>query len=334
MSRALLVRILETFFRRWWLYLLPLLLLVGAGVRSVSRIEPVHRSYGTLYVQSETFLSSLTAVRDGDIGWNTPASFFDEQLSGLLQTDAFLREVGQSAGLDPSGYLSPAAMLADIRASVSSWPSGDNLVQVTASHRDPAVARDLAAAVVDRFVQWQIDSDANGSTVAEAFFSDLVRSYEQAVVASRDALSQYLVQNPDPQGGGSRPLAQRVVIDRLTGEVAAAEERLEGGRAKAEEARLATAQVESDVRQRLRMVDVPELATAPDPVTRTIVLNLGLFTAMGAVLSAAALVTATVLDRSVRSRLDVTQSLSGELLAVVPEQRVLGRHRRWRGAGA
>ena len=59
MSRSFALRLLETFFRRWFLCLLPALLLIGVGVESVATAQSKYVSKGVLYVESETLLSKL-----------------------------------------------------------------------------------------------------------------------------------------------------------------------------------------------------------------------------------------------------------------------------------
>ena len=60
MSRPFVLRLLETFFRRWWLYMLPAVLLVAVGAQSVVTAKKEYVSKGVLYVESETLLSKLT----------------------------------------------------------------------------------------------------------------------------------------------------------------------------------------------------------------------------------------------------------------------------------
>ena len=70
MNKRVLRRLLETFFRRWWLYLLPLVLFVGVGVLKGARSTSGYESVGTVDVSSSTVLSQLTpSVRGDNFGY-------------------------------------------------------------------------------------------------------------------------------------------------------------------------------------------------------------------------------------------------------------------------
>ena len=60
-SRQFLFRLLETFFRRWVLYLVPIVVFLGLGFMSVSNTKDVYVSTGVIYVDDETLLAALTA---------------------------------------------------------------------------------------------------------------------------------------------------------------------------------------------------------------------------------------------------------------------------------
>jgi uncharacterized protein involved in exopolysaccharide biosynthesis len=319
MSRYVTLRLLETFFRRWWLYLVPLVILIAAGVFTFGRSGPSYRSEGTFYVEGETFLSSLTPAPGSDIGWNTPAGYYNQQLAGLLQTDAFIRVVVEQAELQPGLYLSEQEMLDDVRWSVGSWTGGDNLLRVAASHRDPDISQRLAQSVMEGFVQWQIDSDLSESSAAQAFLGDLMETYEAEVASAQKVLDDYIRANPEPAGTTTRPLAQQVILERLRGEVDLAAGRLNTARVRDEEARLASVQAENVVRQRFRVVDEPYYPLASEPMLRAAIMHVMLFAIMGVSISAAALIALTALDRTVRSAADVRQRLDADLLVVVPQ---------------
>ena len=65
MSRSFALRLLETFFRRWWLCLIPVVLLTGFGVASATSAKSQYFSQGVIYVESQTLLSKLTGTDSG-----------------------------------------------------------------------------------------------------------------------------------------------------------------------------------------------------------------------------------------------------------------------------
>jgi Mrp family chromosome partitioning ATPase/capsular polysaccharide biosynthesis protein len=318
MSKNFTLRLLDTFFRRKWLYLLPLMFLVGVGLLNAATMERSYRSTGTLYVERETFLASLTAVRGGEVGWDTPARHYNTKLAALLQTDAFIEEVADSAGVDAGDYASQGEMLFEVRQAIVSWPAGTNLLRVAVDHPDAQTAHRLAQSVVDTFTQWQIDADVSESSAAEQFLSELIVQYEREVAFARDLLDDYLAET-EPVADQQRTLAEQIQIDRLTADVALAESRLFTALGKEEEARLATAQTEGNVRQQVRFVDLPAVPAAPEPILRHAAQQLVVFAVIGSILSMAALAVATALDRSVSNESDVRDRLNAGLLGSVPE---------------
>ena len=100
MSRHTVVRLIESFFRRWWLYLLPVLLLGAFGAKTVAGTKDMFRSTGTLTVASTTLVEKLSNVNNApNFGYDTPAGATTKSLIQELQTDAFVKEVADKAGL-------------------------------------------------------------------------------------------------------------------------------------------------------------------------------------------------------------------------------------------
>ena len=100
MSRSFALRLLETFFRRWWLCLIPVVLLTGLGLASATSAKSEYFSHGVLYVESQTLLSKLTGTDSGaNSAYLTPAQDADARLSSLIGTDEFIRSVIDRSGL-------------------------------------------------------------------------------------------------------------------------------------------------------------------------------------------------------------------------------------------
>ena len=75
LTRRVLLNILEAFFRRPILHLLPLVLMLGIGVASVLNMKEQYRSVGTLSVTNESLLADLTdASQVAGLGFDNPAT--------------------------------------------------------------------------------------------------------------------------------------------------------------------------------------------------------------------------------------------------------------------
>lgn len=321
MNKRVVRRILETFFDRWWLYLLPVLLFIGVGVQQASSTSTGFRSVGVVDVSSGTLLSELSSVRGDLYGYETPATVTSRQINSLLRTDQFIEAIAESAGVDDAlqrGDITPL----QIRSAISAGADGDTLLQVAAMTDVPELSARLAQGTISSFIEYVTNGDVSDSRAAEAFFQIQVELYETDVEAAEQALEKYAADNPGP-ATDRRPFDEQLAIGRLTDDVTAAKARLDNARAKSEEARLASEQAVTDVAQRLRIVDQPVIAGAPEPRLKDMAFTLVIFMTVGFLLSAGALILGTFADRSLRSADDVEFLLGLPVIASIPDTRAL-----------
>jgi capsular polysaccharide biosynthesis protein len=91
-------------------------------------------------------------------------------------------------------------------------------------------------------------------------------------------------------------------------------------------AQLNVEQAQSEAGRQLRIIDAPRVPTAPQSNTIKRLVTMFLFTLLGVLISLAALITTTVLDRSIRSRTQLAKALqSTNVTASIPELRSLAR---------
>jgi uncharacterized protein involved in exopolysaccharide biosynthesis len=309
------LRLLESFFRRWYFYLVPLVLLCVVGVLNVAGTKKAYQSLGTFNVENSTVLSTLSGTGDANSGFDTAASSTSKRIGALLQTDQFIKDVSVKAHLD-GAVAAGQITLGQIRASITAWPNGSNLVNVSGTNANPAVAQALAGATIDAFVQGTIDSQASQSDAAVAFFSQLVTSYQGDVTKAQTALDKFLAAHPAP-AVGSRPDDEQAQLARLNADLTAAQARYDEAVSKNQDAQLSTEKTKADVGQRLRVVDAPQVPTVPLGGLKTSITNFATFAVLGVLLTGGALVVGTLLDRTIRTPNDVSR-LGIRLLTVVP----------------
>src|SRR5262245_43222907 len=131
MVRLVLLRLLESYFRHRWLYLLPVALMTGLGILYVVKSPPVYYASGTLYVQGQTLLTSLTSGGSGGGWWSSPSQATVNEIRELLQTDAFVRSAIHETDLEvemSKGPLVVQETIQEFRQSISFQVLGDNLV--------------------------------------------------------------------------------------------------------------------------------------------------------------------------------------------------------------
>lgn len=315
MPRYLLVRLIENFFRRWWLYLLPTLLMVAVGVYSLSEPKDEYRSAAVIYAESDSFLSELTAVNNAGTSSEPPASLASRRLANLLSTSTFIDDIATKAGFELDDDVEVA-----IRKSVSTWNDGNNLVHIAATTADPGQSLTLVSATIDSFIAWAIESNINEASVAESFYNDLLTTLSTGLSDAQQARATYVAAHPDPVIG-ARPLAETIEITHLNDAVTTAQRKYDDALAKRDDAQLASMQTETDVTQRLRVVDRPELPTAPESGAKKRIIGFATYLTLGGLLTLAMTVVGTLVDRTIRLPVDVGQRLKAPMLTSLPEVR-------------
>ena len=181
--RLFIGRLLETFFRRWWLYLLPMVLLVALGASVIAGRGTRYHAAGVIQVNRDTLLEPDHVGRgnqNNTFGFDSPATYTSRQFNTLLGTDSFLDSVIKEAGLTTSVE---SGALTHARSSAGRFGSPlrvTNLIVVNASSRDPELSYRLASATIASYLQWQIDTDVTQSQSAEQFFESLLAPYQTA----------------------------------------------------------------------------------------------------------------------------------------------------------
>src|SRR5437868_5881483 len=94
MTRAFVLRLLESYFRHRWLNLLPIVLMVVSGSAYLLLKPRLYMTQGLIYVPSQSYLASLTDVPTlQNSPWVSPAQSTANEIKELLQTDTFIRSV-------------------------------------------------------------------------------------------------------------------------------------------------------------------------------------------------------------------------------------------------
>jgi len=327
MNKRVVRRLLDTFFRRRWLYLTPVILFTLLGIASFFRSGSGYQSVGVIDVANGTVLSELTSLKgDQKFGFETPSASTAKAMTSLIGTDNFVDSIAKAAGVTGAlqrGELSPVAL----RSAIAVTTDGDNLVQISATTNNPELSSRLAQGTIDSFMEYVVSGDEAESTAAEKFFNAQLKAYQSQLEQAQTALRDYATTHP---GGPQdlRPLDEQVEIERLKSAVQSAQDTFTAAQQKSDEARLASEQSRSDVAQQLRVIDKPKVPTAPMPRLIKGVITVVLFMFVGGFLSVGAVVVASALDRSLRSAEDVEQLLDLPVLAVVPDGQPATRGRR------
>jgi uncharacterized protein involved in exopolysaccharide biosynthesis len=315
LSRYVVLRLLDGFFRRWWLLIVPIILFAAIGAASAAGIKSEYQAVGTINSASQTVLSTINSSNP-NFGYRTPADVTSSDINQMLNTGEFIRKLAATAGL--STALESGVITADqIRSSVNVSASGQNLVRVAATFGEPQVAQALAQATIDTYIQSQIDTAVSGSDVAIQVFTGLVQSYQTDVDAAQAAFDSYVTEHPT-QLDGSYTAADNVQITRLQATLTAAQNKLDDAQSKLDDANLNKAQAQTAITQQLQIIDSPELPFSRQPKVKKMAVTLVMFVAIGGLLSLGALVLTASTDRTLRFPADVQQRLGVPAIAAVP----------------
>jgi capsular polysaccharide biosynthesis protein len=327
-NRQVVLRLLDTFFRHFWLYLIPVVLVGGVGIWAATSTDDSYQSFGTMKVESNALVAELTGSEsDPGFGWQSPAAATADSFNALMRTATFVDNVAVNAGLEEAidtGLITAQ----EVHGSLAVYPDGARLVKVVASNRYPDVAHRLARAAMVTYTDAVIANEVSDSTVAINFLEQKLPDYETAVADAERAFERWLGANPAPDDGDERPEDERVQLERLQAAIATREQQLADAQLSIEQAELTVEQKSAEVEQRLQVIDPPQEPTAPQPKMRKMIMTVGMALILGCLLSLAGVVIGTILDRTIRFPGDVKARLDTRMLAVVPRTRLTAAMRK------
>ena len=320
-------RFIETFFRHRFLHLVPIPIMLVVFAFSYVTTKTTYNSNGTMWIERQTLLQSMSANPQDNLGYVTPAQATVDEFAELMQTDAFVRAVVKGTSLESEmtkGLVVQASLFANVRKWVWSLTLGNNVISVNATHESAEVAQQLAAATMDAYLTWRINNDKQDSQVAQTYFADLEAQYTKELDTARTALQTYLEAHPDPVRG-TRPSTETLMIEKLTAAMTDAHDRLTSARTKVENSTLALTQAENNVRQKYLVIDHPAVADKSDTSKKKMLTNGLIFIVVGVFLSFLGVVGAAVMDATFRFPFDIKNVLGIPSLATIPNVSVAGK---------
>jgi uncharacterized protein involved in exopolysaccharide biosynthesis len=319
LTRRVVLNFLEAFFRRPWLHLLPLILMLALGAASAFSAKQQFSSTGTITAESSTIIGDLTQSNNQGFNFETPATVVARNINEMLRTTNFLNTVAGKLQQNPSD--SQKALLRQVIAKdVAAAADGDQLVRVSANSERGDLAFGLANAVITSYVETVKANNVAQTDEAVTFFNDAVAEAKVSRDAAQQALDDYLVAN-NVGNTTDVPAAQQQAITSLQNTLDRAESQYDAKLDSLDQAKLARNAAETDVEQRLRITDPPVEPTAPQPRLKKAVMTLVVFGVLGVLLSLASVIVAATLDRTIRVPGDITAKFDLDVLAVVPDAR-------------
>jgi uncharacterized protein involved in exopolysaccharide biosynthesis len=322
MTKIVLLRLIESYFRHRWLNLLPIVIATVIGVVFIQQSDPTYTSSGVVYVDDQSYLATLSNVsQSSDSWWLSPSQAVSQEINELLRTDAFIRAIIQDTGLEENmdgGREAIEETIDQTRNALWSTSIGENQIQMNATFDDPQIAYQLVSSAIAVYLQWQINAEISETEVAQVFFSDLILEYEANLAEARSEMREYFITHPEPIRG-VRPGEEQLEISRLQADVDLAASRLATALNQEENARLTMAQIESDARQTFFLIDAPQIPEQSNTSLRNLAMNFAIFVAAGVILSATLIVGTAIIDRTIRFPIDAQQIFDLPVLTLVYE---------------
>ena len=317
----------EAFFRRWPLFILPIVLLPVVGFLQARKTVADFKSTGVIDVISNPLLGDLGNLQpSGATTLETPAAATSRTIVELMGTDGFVDEVVNRAGLKTA--LADGEITAlDIRKHVSATASGYQLLQVTATWPSVNTAQQLAQATIDSYLSYVVVAQVSKTKDASAFWAQRGAAYQQKLEAAQQALKKYVADRPAPDIG-KRPDSETLDMQALSDAITQAQAQFTKAQTEQENADLSTQQLTTAANQALQVVDKPGAPLAPESIKRKQALTIAIFLVLGLIVAGALLVVATFLDRTVRSAEDIGFSTGLVVVATVPMISLLRKPRK------
>ena len=319
-------RLVDGFFRRWFLYMVPIALFAAAGVYSAGNLTGDFASYTRLSASSNPYVTQAD-IRGTDIGlYETPAAGTARLVNEQLRTDAFIDQIAERAGLTQA--LDSRLVTRDqIRSQIGASANGENNLNISASWDDPDTALALVQSTTAGYRDYLADLAVADSAEAIEFLNGQLQNAEADRLLAEEELSSYVAQLPTPEPGEERPVEQVLAIQRLSSSIDRALDAEREAETAIDAAEFAAAQAVSESSRQFLVIDAPEAATTPTSVRRDQVVTIAMFTLLGLVVAAASLILSTAADRSIRTRSQLVNASGVPAVVVIPRIKQLRRRK-------
>ncbi len=254
-------RAVEAYFVRWPFYLLLLIVSLLIGVLGIRDGRQLYTSTGSFFIESRTLISAQSSedlVRQR----LAPSGYVTQDIFGLMSSETFMTTVAESLGHEVSDRPQERrSLFRRLRRSIEVEVLSDNLVRVQATTFEPEESQELAAALINSYIQFQISAATAEGLVAEQFFDEKAEGVSEELLAAQEAADRFAARFPTLD---SLPPGDLVELSRLREAEAQAEARFRAAFDGAEEARLIQARAETEAEQRFSFITEPSLPATHD----------------------------------------------------------------------
>jgi len=317
-------RLVDGFFRRWVLFVLPVAMFVAIGVYTAGNITAEYESSARLSATSNPYLAQPT-IRGTEIGfYESPGDGTARLINEQLRTDSFIDDIASRADLTEA-IDTGAITRVDARNQIAASGAGQNTLQVSARWADPDTAYRLVDATIRGYSDYLAGIAAADSLEAIEFWRGQLIQSSEDLQEAEDALNQYVRLLPPVPDGQDRPIEQELEIQRFNTSLDRALQDQSDTQDALTEAQLTANQAASSSARGLTVIDAPEISIDPEPVRQSKITAIAIFTLLGVLIALAALVLSTVAERSIRTRSQLALAAGIGSVVVIPRIKQLRR---------
>ena len=191
------MRFLAKFFKRWYLYVLPMMIIPAIATVYAQKTLSIYESTALLYV---------TSPNNGISGFNpylSPAQNGANAMSQALQIESFCVNVAAQTDLaklyDLSTQAGQDAATGRIQSEVTIAPTavGQNLVAIAVDDKNPVMARDIDRAVIAQFSTYFTDTQLTFDRQNLSLYQSQLQAAQSKLQQDETRLKQYLNAHPE-----------------------------------------------------------------------------------------------------------------------------------------
>lgn len=325
------MRFLSKFFHRWYLYILPIILLPVVATLYGQQTLSVYESSALLYINKPSAVNAGTTAFDQYL---TPAQNGANAMNEALLSETFAVRVAQATDLAKKYDLSSQQGQDDattrLRSEVLIVASGvgENTVTVTVDDKSPTLAQQIAVSLIQQFTTYFAQGQLDLDQKQIAFYQQQLSAAQSLVQRDQIRVSEYLQAHPNDLASTAQVDPQ---LEGLQQQLSSDQDQVNKFNVQLSSVQFDLAAAQSGVTDIFIQKDAPRLPLKSTlHLKKLIVFPLG---GLGAALALIALIVGvqTMTDHRVYSKDDlraITENMELDIptIEAVPVLRGLGKH--------
>lgn len=179
----------QILLRRKWVIIIPIITTVLISIPGSFLINPVYEASTTLISQEVQSGSILEGVA------NIPVPREEEinTIRNKIISRTYMKEVADIVGIgDYLESVNKPASIDDVvrylRNSITLKPRGERIVEITARHKDPNMAKSIADTIADNYVKKTLNLRQEVTTASSSFINQELEVYRKELKDAEEAL--------------------------------------------------------------------------------------------------------------------------------------------------